>query len=169
MNTYQAPWTRSLVWTSALATLICVGVPFGLQFLPGIQDSVPFWLGAMMLAVVAGCGLGCVRDYTITPDAILVQRSFWATRIPRAGLESARFEPRALCGSIRTCGNGGLFAWTGFFWNKAFGFYRAYVTDHRRTVVLRFATRTIVVSPDDPEEFIAALFPPTHGESRREA
>jgi hypothetical protein len=40
--------------------------------------------------------------------------------------------------------------------------YRAFVTDPHRTVVLRYAHRTVVVSPDEPEEFIHNLPTPTH-------
>jgi putative radical SAM enzyme (TIGR03279 family) len=41
----------------------------------------------------------------VQPDCLLVERLFWDTRLPLAGLESARFEPTALRWSIRTCGN----------------------------------------------------------------
>jgi hypothetical protein len=36
-------------------------------------------------------------------------------------------------------------------------YYRAWVTDLRRTVVLGFPERTIVLSPDNPEEFVSLL------------
>ena len=56
--------------------------------------------------------------------------------------------------STRTFGNGGLFSFTGFFRNKALGAYRAFVTDPHQTVVLHFPTRTVVVSPSAPEQFV---------------
>ena len=55
--------------------------------------------------------------------------------------------------SFRTFGNGGLFAITGRYRKRALGAYHAYVTDSDRTVVLRFPSLTLVVSPDDPESF----------------
>ena len=93
----------------------------------------------------------------ITPDAILVHRLLWATHLPRAGLQSAEFVPNAMCKSLRTCGNGGFFSFTGFYWSKTLRSYRAYVTDLRRTVVLRYERRTVVVSPDSPEDFVREL------------
>jgi len=67
------------------------------------------WLRWLPLILVFGCALFTVGGYTITPDAILVQRLLWATRLPRAGLKSAEFVPKAMCRSLRTCGNGGFF------------------------------------------------------------
>lgn len=78
----------------------------------------------------------------------------WTTRIPLKGLKAIRAEPEAMRGSLRLCGNGGLFSFTGWFHNKGLGLYRAFVTHTRRTVVLCLATRTLVVSPADPEAFV---------------
>ena len=35
--------------------------------------------------------------------------------------------------------------------------YEAYATDPRRSVVLRFADRVVVVTPDDPSAFVEAV------------
>jgi hypothetical protein len=64
---------------------------------------------------------------------------------------------KAMKGSLRTCGNGGVFSFTGWYWSQSLGFYRAFVMDLNRTVVLRFGRRTVVVSPDDPAGFVAEL------------
>jgi hypothetical protein len=79
--------------------------------------------------------------------------------LPLAGLKSAEVMPRAMSGSLRICGNGGAFSFTGWFRNKPLGYYRAFVTDLNRTVVLRFEKRTVVVSPAEPEEFVRKLTP----------
>ena len=59
--------------------------------------------------------------------------------------------------SLRTCGNGGFCSYTGWYWSQSLGTHRAFVTDPARTVVLRYARRTVVVSPGDPEAFTHAL------------
>jgi len=76
---------------------------------PKHGGEVGMWLRWLPLVLVFGCALFTVGGYTITPDAILVQRLLWATRLPRAGLKSAEFVPKAMCRSLRTCGNGGFF------------------------------------------------------------
>jgi hypothetical protein len=159
MKTYKAPWSKSLIVMSVLATLFCIAITFGTPLLPAPKHGgeVGMWLRWLPLALVFGAALFTVRAYTITPDAILVHRLLWATRLPRAGLQSAEFVPKAMCKSLRTCGNGGFFSFTGFYWSKSLRSYRAYVTDLQRTVVLRYERRTIVVSPDSPEDFVREL------------
>ena len=85
-----------------------------------------------------------------------MHRLLWNTRLSLDGLKSAQFELGAMRWGIR-CGNGGFFSFTGLFYNHKLGFHRAFVTNHIRTVVLRFAKRTVVVSPADPEVFVRDL------------
>ena len=61
--------------------------------------------------------------------------------------------------SIRTFGNGGLFAFVGRYRNRLIGPYRAYATDLHKTVVLRFTDKTIVITPEEPEKFVQDISP----------
>lgn len=151
MKNYKAPWSRSLIIISSLATVLLVGITIGTVW--SGREALP-WPALLPLAIVCGGALFTIRGYTVTSEAILVHRLFWTTRLPLAGLQSAQFEPDSMRSSIRTFGNGGLFSFTGFFYNKALGAYRAFVTDPHRAVVLHFPKRTVVVSPDSPEEFV---------------
>lgn len=151
MKHHGAPWSTTLIAISAVVSILCAGMAIG--FVVGGHGSLP-WAALIPTSLVAGSALFCIRGYTITPEALLVHRLFWSTRVPLAGLQSARFEPGAMRGSLRTFGNGGLFSFSGFYRNRALGGYRALVTDLRRTVVLRFADRIVVVSPSSPEAFV---------------
>jgi hypothetical protein len=154
MKYYRAPWGTSLIVISSLATLLCVGIAIGMILKS--HGTFP-WLAVLPLAMIFGSALFTVRGYTVTPNAILVQRLFWKTRLSLEGLQSARFEPKAMSWSIRTFGNGGLFSFTGYFRNRPLGAYRAFVTHPRQTVVLRYVHRTVVLSPAAPEEFVLQL------------
>ena len=44
-----------------------------------------------------------------------------------------------------------------FYYKKPLGSYRAYVTDLRRCVILRYAKRRIVISPANPGDFASDL------------
>jgi hypothetical protein len=122
-----------------------------------VENPGVWWATPLLLALPPLCALFLVRGYRITPDAILVLRPGWTTRLPRAGLLFAEAAPDAMRGSIRLCGNGGFFAFTGLFWNRTLGRHRAFVTDPARTVVLRYAPRTVVISPADPAVFVSEL------------
>ncbi len=154
MKNYDAPWSTSLIVVSSVSTLLCTGL--AISFIWSGHAVLP-WVALLPLAIVAGGALFTIRGYAVTADAILIHRLLWTTQLPLSGLESARFEPDAMRGSIRTFGNGGLFSFTGRFRSKALGPYRAYVTDPQQTVVLRFPARTVVVSPATPEAFVADI------------
>lgn len=148
-----------MIIISALLTVLAVAsVASASQLRPFISPGLLAPFAAWLLpGIVLGCLPFMIRGYAITDDAILIRRLFWTTRLDRSGLKSAEAVPKAMAKSLRTCGNGGGFSFTGWYWNKALGFYRAYVTDLNRTVVLRFVTRTVVISPDDPEGFANEL------------
>ena len=159
MKTYTAPWSMSLIAVSSLATILCLGVAISAIWR---SHAVLSWAALVPLAIILGGILFTIRGYTVAPDAILVHRLFWTTRLPLAGLQSAEFEPDAMRRSIRTFGNGGLFSFSGFYRSTALGTYRAFVTDPHRTVVLHFPTRTVVVSPSAPEEFVQDIGAASH-------
>jgi hypothetical protein len=158
MKHYRAPWGNLLIMTSLALTILCLGIAVV------VSQSVKgplLWSAALPLLIALGCALFTIRGYTVTPDAILVHRLFWATELSRGGLTSAQFAPNAMRRSIRTFGNGGFFSFSGFHWNKPLGTYRAFVTDLRKTVVLRYRShRPIVLSPEAPETFVRDVNPP---------
>ena len=150
---HKAPWSPLLILMSIGLTILCVGLAFRF-FVRG--SGMEVMIGVGMLAITFGCALFTIRGYTITRNALLVHRLLWNTRLSLDGLKSARFELGAMRWGIR-CGNGGFFSFTGLFYNRKLGFHRAFVTDHIRTVVLRYPHRTVVVSPADPEAFVRDL------------
>ncbi|MCX5963701.1 MAG: PH domain-containing protein [Cyanobacteria bacterium] len=159
MKFYKAPWSKLLIITSSLVTALGAGIAIGFIW---SGHEVLTWVAALPIAIVAGSALFMIRGYTVTANALLIHRLFWTTRLPLGCLESVLFEPDAMRGSIRLCGNGGLFSFTGLFRNKTLGNYHAFATDLRRTVVLRFPSRTVVVSPAAPETFALDIAASSH-------
>jgi len=155
MKRYAAPWSKSLIVLSAVLSLICLMIGImAIQRASGYRMALS-WLPTVL---AMGCALFSIRGYSVTPDAILIHRLLWTPELPRGGLDSARFLPHAMRWSIRTFGNGGFFSFSGFYWSKVLGAYRAYVTDPARTVVLHYSScRTVLLSPDTPENFVHDL------------
>lgn len=108
-------------------------------------------LPPMILLLAA---LYMVRGYVLTDDKIVVKRLAWDTRLPLEGLTSVAGDQEAMNRSLRLFGIGGLLSFTGVFWNRKIGRYRAYATDPSRSVVLSYAKRKVVITPDDPQRFI---------------
>jgi len=66
-------------------------------------------------------------------------------------------DPEATSKSLRLFGNSGFFCIAGLFSNRQLGRYRAFATDPRRALVLQSTERTVVVTPDEPLRFLAAV------------
>jgi hypothetical protein len=159
MKHHEAPWSRTLVLGSVLVVVVCLGLS-AILLCEAAEKSYPAsfcCLALVPLLILLGAVPFMIRGYSIGSDCILVHRLLWSTVLPRAGLESAWAEPVAMRGSIRTFGNGGAFSFTGWYYNRRLGSYRAFVTDPGRAVVLRYASRRVVLSPAKPEEFVQDL------------
>ncbi|MGJ8634523.1 MAG: PH domain-containing protein [Luteolibacter sp.] len=157
MKTYTAPWGKSLKWISGIciATIVFAAL-FSLFPNRSVQIGSLLISGSLLLTLIP-CSFFTIRSYRITQTAIHIQRLCFISSIGLENLKSAEFIPSAMKGSLRTFGNGGLFSWTGKYWNKDLGSYRAFVTDLNKTVVLRFTDKIIVISPESPEDFIKKL------------
>jgi len=153
-NTFKAPWGRTLCWMSAFSVVLVLAVTAPLLFKVKPESR---WLVTALLLLLPVAALFVVRSYAIEFDELLIRRLLWTTHLPLAKLQSAEAVPDAMRGSLRLFGNGGMFSITGLFRNRALGNYRAFVTDLKKTVVLRFPKRTVVVSPENPEQFVAEI------------
>jgi PH (Pleckstrin Homology) domain-containing protein len=159
-TSFRAPWSALLVFMSLLSVAIVLGtgVLFAILFPRELLGGLLFKLLLSVLAgVLLGSALFTIRGYELAPAELLVERLLWATRLPLADLRAAWADPTAMRWSWRLFGNGGMFAISGLFWNRRLGRYRAFATDPRNAVVLRFATRTVVVTPDAPRELLDTL------------
>lgn len=160
MTLFTARWGLALCIISALGTTVCLAAAVfgGAVLVRAGQVGPAILICLLLLWTVVGCALFTVRGYSIAPGVLLVHRMFWATPVSLAGLEAVNFEPGAMRWSLRTWGNGGLFAFCGYYWNRRLGSYRAFVTDLNNTVVLRLPGRAIVISPDAPEQFVYEIW-----------
>jgi hypothetical protein len=149
---FRAPWGNSLrVMTCATLALVAVVIAVAVFVTPPLFVAALSVLALLLIAV----GLaGRVRGYTLTEEAVTVRRGMWNTRLPLAGLRSVTGDIEAMRGAIRLLIIDGVFSFTGRYWSMKLGWYRALATDPSRAVVLRYADRTIVISPHDPQQFI---------------
>ncbi len=160
---FTAPWSTSLKIMTALFVLILVGIP--ITGLVSLVRGGPLWslIGvAVPLVVLALASLFMIRGYQLSSDKVVIRRLGWNSILPLSTLQSAEADSQAMSGSIRGFGIGGLFCFTGFYDNDKLGSYRVFATDPKRSVVLKFLDDTVVITPDDPQAFIAALKNPKH-------
>jgi PH (Pleckstrin Homology) domain-containing protein len=152
---FNAPWSHTVRYATVMSLAI-LAVPMLAAILAQPRPPLPGFVALLALPplIVAATFAARVRGYTLTEREIIVHRGFWDTRLALAGLRSVSGDAEAMLGSVRVFGNGGLFSITGRYWNRKLGWYRAYATDRSRAVILRYADRTIVITPHDPQQFI---------------
>jgi len=151
---FRAPWSLTLKVMSVAASLILAAASLAIALHSEPPAPVKALLGGVVFLTLAVSALFTVRGYALGHDALYIKRLFWWTRIRLAGLRSIVVDRDACRRSIRLCGNGGLFAFAGWFRNRKLGKFRLCATDLKRTVVLHFPDRTWVTSPENPEEFV---------------
>ncbi len=78
-------------------------------------------------------------------------------RFPIAGADARRLTPEEVEALERLATSGGLVAGTGGFESRVLGELDLYASDFANAVLLEAGELRIVVTPDDPEGFLAAL------------
>ena len=144
---FFAPWSTKLkLMTGGLAAILIVAA--ALTAGPG---------SLVILAILLAAAAFSIRGYSVMDGKLLIHRLGWSNKFDLSELVSAEVNPGATMGSLRTMGIGGLFGFVGHFHNEILGSYKAFATNEFNTVVLAFGNQTIVVTPDDPEEFVEAV------------
>lgn len=160
MNTseglYRAPWSKMLIGLSLFSTVIIVGVGLLMFSLGRSVSSLLTIEGWLVLSVLPISALFIVRGYSVRDGELIVQRLLWKTSISLRDLRDIYCDPTALSKSLRTFGNGGCLSFTGWFYSKKLGHFRAFATAAANSVVLVFEERrTIVITPERPQDFEA--------------
>ncbi|MCK5740290.1 hypothetical protein KAH55_13970 [bacterium] len=155
---FTAPWSNSLKVSTLLVTVLLLSITV-VGIFTGPQDTITWFLSMVVMPPVMLLifAFFAIRGYAITNDSLFVQRIGWNSTINLAGLESATVMVDAMDNSFRTFGNGGAFCFAGKFHNRKLGPYRAFATDPKRSVVLKWSNRTVVVTPNQPDVFVAEL------------
>lgn len=152
---FNAPWGAGLKRISTVSTVaLLIGTLIGMyawRQTGALVTLFAVFAPPLMILLAAFC---IVRGYELSADAIVVRRLGWSNRLPIDGLLSVAGDNEAMNGSYRLFANAQLLSYTGYFWNRKLGRYRAFATDPSRAVVLTYPKRKIVITPDDPQRFI---------------
>ncbi len=145
-----APVSTSIKILTGFMLLCCIALTVAAPFVPytGIIATL-LWL------VTLFCFLTAPTGYETSQQGLCIIR-----RLNRKcftgiiGVKSLTSQPGVL--SIRLFGNGGVFAFTGLFWNKQLGRFRAYGTsgDDRYLVLVTTESGKLVITPAEPDSVI---------------
>lgn len=98
------------------------------------------------------------RGYNLADRTISVQRLAGQALIPLDDIREARpATPEDSRGCIRLWGSGGFFGYFGLFRSRKLGKFTAYLTNRNNHVVVITGSKTVLLSPDDVDGFLAAI------------
>jgi len=104
------------------------------------------------------------RGYALSGGAIVIKRWIGNIRVPLADVREIRpGTPDDFSGCLKLAGNSGLFGYYGLFQTAKLGKCSWYMTNRSKTVVVITRAKTLVLSPDDQQGFIAATGVPSTG------
>jgi hypothetical protein len=95
----------------------------------------------------------------VAADAIVVDRKIKPVQISFTDIKEIRLvEPSDMRMSIRTFGNGGVFGYTGLYYNRKMGSMRWYCTQRKNYVLIATTKgKKMIVTPDEPGAFMNEL------------
>jgi PH (Pleckstrin Homology) domain-containing protein len=136
-----------LVATSGDPSLLILPLPFlgGLWAIKGLSPS----------------------GFTLEKDGVRLERTWLPRLVPYASILDCDREPRPI-GGLLALGLNGLFGSHGSRWNPRTGWHYLAITNTRDLVYLTTTTGLVVISPSEPDQFIARLRARLHGRPRRE-
>jgi len=122
------------------------------------QKEIKIIVPVLIVSIYVFTFLYAPKAYIVTSDALCVVRRINKKEIYKQQIKSARvLNANELQGIIRVFGVGGLFGYFGKFHQSNFGSLTLYATRRDRCVLLMTDDKKIIVTPDEPAEFIKAL------------
>jgi hypothetical protein len=153
---FGARYDRFTMIVSGLVSALLIAVPV-MAVRTGAAAAFVGLVSAMVIVVTFAFS---PRGYEISGGTFRVKRLISDVVFPLDELRFVRDTTAAdFRGCVRLWGSGGLFGYYGWFWSKALGRSRWYVTDLNKAIVVTDGDQVILVSPADDEGFVMAIQP----------
>ncbi|MBL7766165.1 MAG: hypothetical protein JNJ58_08740 [Chitinophagaceae bacterium] len=149
--------SKSITIAIAVGFLVFLFVPL---FVPELRYAILFQL-ALFLLILLVAWVYSPRSYEVNAQEILIHRKAGDYKISRDQLASVMpLSSEDMGQAWRMFGNGGVFGYTGWFSSRKIGKMRWFVTQRNNYILLTLKDgRKMVISPDDPKGFLAAIQP----------
>lgn len=115
-----------------------------------------FLTPASLLIIVIAMYYLSPRGITITEGDIVIDRKIKPVTIHLRDIKAVYAVPKSeMTFTVRTFGNGGLFGYTGYYYNKKHGTMLWYCTQRTNYVMIEnTAGKKIVITPDEPGQLL---------------
>lgn len=149
--------TSAKVITIGVTVLFAVIIFGQYAFISEADGNFPIYVTIALLLIYLFAFSFRPLHYIINSKEIAVHRLFSDVKIERNKIQSIELLNKDELGwTVRTFGVGGLFGYYGKFANGKIGSMTWYATRQDRPVLIRTTDdKKIILTPDDPENFVA--------------
>ncbi|MBT3983893.1 MAG: hypothetical protein HOE90_21230 [Bacteriovoracaceae bacterium] len=155
---FKARWGNALKAISIFCTLVLLSVPIIVYVAQSAQiNATTTAVSLLSISALIGCIPFSVRGYRVETNELVILRTFHRDFIPIGEITSIEKIERLPKFTLRVFGNGGLFSFSGNYWSKGIGHFKAYVTNFDNLVMVTAAQKKMLISPDQPDELIAQV------------
>jgi hypothetical protein len=156
---FRAPYDTTVALLTLTFSVIVLGVAV-VSVRTASVFGVAIAAGCVLLLLL--CWMYGPTAYRVEPDALVIERPAGEHRVSLDGLVEVTRERRRPPITLKGYRVGGLFGVYGRLYTRRTGWISFWGRRVSGTVTLRFPNRSVIVMPDDPEEFIASLSALTH-------
>jgi hypothetical protein len=147
--TFSASYDRTAQIISAFVCLVLLGAPVA------IHQVVLLCVSLFVLLLVYAYS---PRGYVLADREMLVKRLAGTVRMALDDVREVRTAvPEDFRGCKRLWGSGGMFGYYGLFSTTKLGKTTWYVTNRANSIVVITASKTVLISPGEPDRFLAAI------------
>jgi len=162
---FELGWETGLKVSTAAFALLLLGVGAGVPFVTwraahGDPAALPgVLLPLLAVAVVLPLAWALApRALALRGAFLVVERALRPVEIPLGAIRAAgRVTRQEVGGMVRTWGSGGAFGYYGRYFSRGLGAVRLAATRRDGYVVIDTEAERWLVTPDDPDVFVAAL------------
>lgn len=162
-NEFSAPLDAFAKAITIGVSLLLLAIPI-INYIAARQErsaESALLISLFSLVVCGGILLGAwayaPRRYEISATGIQIHRPRNTIVIPYGDIQLVReLQPQDMKGTVRTFGNGGLFGFTGRFYNRQLGHFQMQATAWRKGVLVK-AQKTVIITPHPQPRFLEML------------
>ena len=165
-NFFSASWDKGIWILNLFILSLVAGLTIALLVASFYAISESVACGIIVLissiippTIIAIAAIFAPRKYCVTTQNVIVKRFARNVTLPLSEIVS--IEPvtyiSVFKGSTRTMASGGGFGIYGDFYSPKLSNFRAYMTRRNKLVLIRTFNKPFVLTPDDPEGFIATV------------
>jgi len=151
---FTAPWGKLLWLFTTIGVVVLGGVAGTTAIAAGPLHTWSLIIAGIAVVTLVACLILAPRGYRLESDTLYIERLIGDKKVSLTGLTSVRHNKDLIDGALRV-GNGGLFAFSGWYWSRQHGWFRLSGTDILgRAVMLELDGVKWMITPGDPELFV---------------